>query len=75
MEKLENISNLECLQNQSTYRELIRLIILDYITLVRDFASLYWTLGKTARKTGKNPQTKLNLGLARLNFKEKNPLP
>lgn len=46
-EKLENVPNLECLQNPSTGRELIRLIILDYITLVRDFLSLDWLSGKT----------------------------
>ena len=38
IEKLESILDLGRLQNPSTGRELIRLIIIDYITLVRDFA-------------------------------------
>ena len=46
IEKLGSILDLGRLHNPSTGRELIRLIIIDYITLVRDFAFLDWISGK-----------------------------
>ena len=54
IEKLEDILDLGCLQNPSTGRELIRLIILDYITLVRDFAFSDWISGKMPEISRKN---------------------
>ena len=62
IEKLGSILDLGRLHNPSTGRELIRLIIIDYITLVRDFAFLDWI-------SGKMPEIHLSKGNIRLKEK------